>query len=149
MIRVARILRANEITHGGGWFLPNGEVLRLQNSTHARVARIYLMKHGEPLEITADNYEPVFAKGWIRFWFDGQGVCIQTSAANWNAKSIHKIQIYLMEHPETISGKPEVYIEVGKVIFTDRDTFLTANKPNDLLRNNKQRVARVGAQLEL
>ena len=47
-----------------------------------------------------------------------------------------------MGHPEVQGGKPEVYLEVGKTLHIDRETFLTANKPSDLSRDFS-RVAKV------
>ena len=40
-----------------------------------------------------------------------------------------------MGHPEMQGGKPEVYLEVGKTLHIDRETFLTADKPSDLSRD--------------
>lgn len=141
MLKVSRILEAS--SYGGGWFLPNGKVLRGGSSySHAGLANEYLKRgnwaplgSGPSNPIRDGEYGDLFRNGWIRLWFDEQGLCIETTTENWTTSDFQRVQEYVMANPETLGGKPDVYIEVGRTIHVDRDTFLTANKPTDLYRD--------------
>jgi hypothetical protein len=135
MLKISRMIKS--AIYGGGWFLPHGKTLRLStDQSHASLANHYLYPERDSLNPIRDGrYDDLFSRnGWIRFWFDEQGLCIETTIENWTTRNFQQIQEYVMANPETLGGKPDVYIEVGRTFHIDRDIFLTANKPNDLYR---------------
>ena len=132
----------------GGWFLPNGEVIRLGTyhaDAHAELATNYLKEHPSVADQTGTNhvydgsYDILFDAGWIRFWV-ATDLFLETSSATWNQRNLHKVQQFMMNLDYRIH---RVYIDYEpNHIVVRYDEFIEANKPSDLVRLNQAKSAK-------